>query len=183
MKHYSYFLEDFITQDRLNAINERLLRCHAQQEDPNAPAAGVTKTSTVLVVPYYELRDELEFFKDTCLELNRKFFGYDLFEITGINTLLYNTYNGNNKEEYDWHWDVTFDQPFDIKLTALLNISQTPYTGGELSLFVSGQENITDFSKPGSMIIFPSFVQHKVNPVTSGTRKTLAMFFMGPSWK
>jgi hypothetical protein len=183
MRHYSYFLKEFINQEHINAINEKLLHCHAQPEDINAPANGVTKTSNVLVVPYYELVDELEFFKDTCLELNRKHFGYDLHQTTGINTILYNTYSESNQGEYSWHWDVAFDEPFDIKLTALLNISQTPFTGGELSLFVSGEETIHDFSKPGSMLLFPSFVQHKVNPVTSGTRKTLTLFLMGPSWR
>ena len=34
--------------------------------------------------------------------------------------------------------------------------------------------------KPGYMIVFPSFLAHKVEPVTEGERISLAMWFWGP---
>ena len=44
------------------------------------------------------------------------------------------------------------------------------------------QYNIDEF-KSGAVLMFRSNVQHKVNPVLSGTRKTLSFFVRGPRWK
>ena len=54
------------------------------------------------------------------------------------------------------------------------------YRKGDLN-YLSKQE-IDDF-KPGAVLMFRSNVQHKVNPVLSGTRKTLSFFVRGPRWK
>ena len=69
-----------------------------------------------------------------------------------------------------------------IKFTVILNVSDD-YTGGEFQLNSGGDVmDITDF-KPGAALMFRSNVQHKVNPVLSGTRETLSFFIRGPRWK
>ena len=40
-----------------------------------------------------------------------------------------------------------------------------------------------DFDKPGSAIMFKSHLNHRVLPVTSGTRKSLTMFIFGPKFQ
>ena len=40
-----------------------------------------------------------------------------------------------------------------------------------------------EFNKPGSAIIFPSFINHKVNKITSGKRHTLAIWLSGPKFR
>ena len=62
-------------------------------------------------------------------------------------------------------------------------MSDTPYKGGDLRLFNQGPETVTDFKKPGSMILFDGFMSHEVTPVTQGTRKTIAIFMTGPKWR
>jgi PKHD-type hydroxylase len=37
--------------------------------------------------------------------------------------------------------------------------------------------------KQGQAIFFASFVRHRVVPITSGVRKSLVMWFGGPSFK
>ena len=37
--------------------------------------------------------------------------------------------------------------------------------------------------KKGSMIFFPSWVLHKVNPVTKGTRYSLVVWFLGAPFR
>ena len=70
-----------------------------------------------------------------------------------------------------------------IKLTALLNLSEEKYEGGELFLFRANELICNEFNTPGSAIIFPSFINHKVNKILSGRRHTLAIWFSGPKFR
>ena len=49
------------------------------------------------------------------------------------------------------------------------------YTGGELELAGLGHAA----ADQGAMVIFPSYMLHKVHPVRSGTRLSLVMWFLG----
>jgi len=72
----------------------------------------------------------------------------------------------------------------DIKLTCLLNLSEDDYSGGDLFLFDGGQEKKTEkFNNPGTAIIFPSFINHKVSKLISGKRNTLAIWWYGPKFR
>ena len=94
----------------------------------------------------------------------------------------YNIYEKG--EEYDWHTDGETFKASDIKLTALINISESPFTGGEFNLLNSKNVNLApELINPGSMIIFNSFILHKVDPIIKGTRKTLTFFAKGPAFK
>ena len=87
-------------------------------------------------------------------------------------------------EEYEWHKDAETFKASDIKLTALINISENSFSGGEFNLLNS--KNVTlapELSNPGSMIVFNSFILHKVDPIIKGTRKTLTFFAKGPAFK
>ena len=62
---------------------------------------------------------------------------------------------------------------------------QLPYTldafeGGELEFMSDGK--IAKL-KQGQAIFFASWLQHRVKPVTRGERKSLVMWFGGPSFK
>ena len=113
---------------------------------------------------------------------NNNFFGFDLHPLTNLKKLNYNIYNEG--QEYNWHIDAVPGDPVrDIKLTALLNLSEESYEGGELSLFRANEIECSEFNTPGSAIIFPSFINHKVNKITSGRRNTLAIWLSGPKFR
>ena len=38
-------------------------------------------------------------------------------------------------------------------------------------------------NRPGSFIVFPSFIQHRVLPVTKGTRRSLVGWASGPKFR
>ena len=72
----------------------------------------------------------------------------------------------------------------DIKLTVLINISDSFFSGGEFNLLNSNNPTLVhELNNPGSMVIFNSFTLHRVNPVTKGIRKTLTIFVKGPAFK
>ena len=63
-----------------------------------------------------------------------------------------------------------------ISFTLFLNDS---YEGGELNFFSDGDWVATSSSKTGDMVLFPSYLIHKVEPVTSGIRWALVGWCLG----
>jgi|TARA_A100000172_G_C3044038_1_gene111705 hypothetical protein len=111
-------------------------------------------------------------------------FGYITFKMFDDRLINFATYTSKEKDYYGWHVDRSPEgKNFDVKGTLLINMSDTPYKGGDLRLFNQGPETVTDFKKPGSMILFDGFMSHEVTPVTQGTRKTIAIFMTGPKWR
>jgi len=102
---------------------------------------------------------------------------------------------------YDWHCDSwespyenTNDKNFYNKIRKLsVTVSLTDpseYKGGELEFDfrnnVNGKPNIRkckEILPKGSICVFPSFVWHRVTPVTSGTRYSLVIWNIGHPFK
>ena len=93
-----------------------------------------------------------------------------------------NEYDGNIKAEYDWHSDGSNNHTHDIKLTILINASVKKYKGGEFSLFVNKPIHIAKLDNPGDVLMFTSNICHKVNPITSGKRHSITLFYKGPKF-
>ena len=72
---------------------------------------------------------------------------------------------------------------YDLKFTALVNVSEKEYSGGDFYLHLHQILKFEGFNQPGSLIIFPSFILHKVEPIIKGERKTLVHWRKGPTWQ
>jgi PKHD-type hydroxylase len=98
---------------------------------------------------------------------------------------------------YTWHQD-SFQENHMInekmmcrKLSVTVSLSNhNEYEGGELEFdFLDngkGGSNIhtcKDVKIKGSIVVFPSFLWHRVTPVTQGTRYSLVMWNNGVPWK
>ena len=105
---------------------------------------------------------------------------------------------------YDWHCD-SWDKPYDKlntkeygkirKLSMTCQLTDgSEYEGGELEFdFRNYDPHMRDESKhlrqareilpKGSIIVFPSFVWHRVKPVTKGVRYSLVMWSLGYPFK
>jgi PKHD-type hydroxylase len=104
---------------------------------------------------------------------------------------------------YDWHcdsWDKVYKKegPDNGKIRKLSMTCQltdgSEYEGGELEFdFRNYDPHMREESKhlkqakeilsKGSIIVFPSFVWHRVKPVTKGTRYSLVMWNLGYPFK
>tara|TARA_R110002020_G_C16260999_1_gene770466 strand:- start:132 stop:758 length:627 start_codon:yes stop_codon:yes gene_type:complete len=71
-----------------------------------------------------------------------------------------------------------------LSMTVLLNDN---YEGGEFQFSICNQEkcerHVPEFNKIGSIIVFPSDIEHRVAPVTKGVRYSLVVWFLGPPFK
>ena len=93
---------------------------------------------------------------------------------------------------YDWHCDSSEKEgPKIRKISMTCQLTDgSEYEGGELEFdFRNYDPHMRDESKhriqckeilpKGSIIVFPSFVWHRVKPVTSGTRYSLVVWHLG----
>jgi PKHD-type hydroxylase len=104
---------------------------------------------------------------------------------------------------YNWHCD-SYIEPFHNqnnpldpinhkirKLSISVNLSNPKdYKGGELQFDFRNTESkkreiktCKEILPKGSLIVFPSFVWHRVSPVTSGERNSLVMWNLGYPFK
>jgi PKHD-type hydroxylase len=100
------------------------------------------------------------------------------FDIWGYHDdLQYTTYYGNGGH-YDWHADLG-PGISNRKLSCVLQLSDPgEYEGGELQLNTGGTI-ISVKKEVGLICFFPSFVLHRVTPITSGVRTSLVTWLCG----
>ena len=85
---------------------------------------------------------------------------------------------------YDWHMDCDVNMEHEppvrkISMTLLLN-DPSEFEGGDLELMAPGRYAEL---KQGHAIIFASFLNHRVNPVTRGMRQSLVVWFGGKAFR
>jgi PKHD-type hydroxylase len=113
---------------------------------------------------------------------NRTNFGVD---IAMPFDLQFTEYHGSASGKYDWHQDVWLesDRCYDRKLSLVVQLSEPgDYEGGAFEFFGLQAPDAT-FAPRGSLLIFPSFLQHRVTPVTRGLRRSLVSWVEGPRWR
>lgn len=87
-------------------------------------------------------------------------------------------------QHYDWHVDnfPLSGKNTDRKVTVVVLLNDpSEFEGGEFQLRLYSQY-IAPLSK-GSMIAFPSILEHRVTPVTNGVRYSATMWFQGPRFR
>lgn len=107
---------------------------------------------------------------------------YYRFNMIGCNSIQYTKYK-KKKHKYDVHVDYYIDDERQLvrKLSAVLFLSDpSEYEGGKFQIIAKDSCYTTVEQKRGTIIFFPSFFLHRVTPVTSGTRRSLVMWIMGP---
>lgn len=179
MREAGYVVAKLFNENQIKTLNETIQSNLVKGNDnPNQKAI---KTSQVKFVRLFSVQKLIIPLIDFIMSSNSNHYGFDLFQLNPSKILNYNTYESN--EEYTWHIDATMQSPVrDIKLTCLLNCSEEKYDGGDLFLFRDGEVKIENFN-PGCAVIFPSFTNHKVEKITSGSRATLALWMDGPKFR
>jgi PKHD-type hydroxylase len=118
-------------------------------------------------------------------------FAKDFADVTSIEIMCradiqYTEYHGSEGGKYDWHHDIDWNRNdgWDRKISVTVQMSHPDeYEGGDFAMG-DGQEPLPDWHKEkGTVLLFPSYIVHRVAPVTSGVRKSLVAWFEGPTWR
>ena len=144
---------------------------------------GLDIKKRITSISWIPFKDMPEMYRDieaTMLKANNNHFGFDGLKLTEPAQFTHYHTGGF----YDWHMDndvVGKHEPpiRKISMTLLLSDPST-FEGGELEFMSKGKSAKL---KQGQAIFFASWLQHRVKPVTRGERKSLVMWFGGPSFK
>lgn len=114
------------------------------------------------------------------------------FDLTGfVEDLQFTVYEAPGGF-YTWHQDGLDGALADRKLTIVVQLSDpADYQGGELQFFevvdAYDRDELVEFtaqtSMRGTAVVFPAFEQHRVLPVTDGTRCSLVAWVAGPPFR
>ena len=145
--------------------------------------SGVDIEKRITTISWIPFKDMPEMYRDieqTMLQANNNHFGFERMQLTEPGQFTHYLTGGF----YEWHMDNDITgkhQPpvRKISMTLLLSDPST-FEGGELEFMSEGR---TAKLKQGQAIFFASWLQHRVKPVTKGERKSLVMWFGGPSFK
>lgn len=115
---------------------------------------------------------------------NRNAFGFD---INYLNDIQYTKYTAAENGKYDWHCDTFWCNPttFDRKLSIVIQLSNPlDYEGGDFEIDPQyAQPDANEIRTQGTVLVFPSFVRHRVTPVTKGVRRSLVSWIEGPKFR
>lgn len=119
-------------------------------------------------------------------KVNEEFYGFDLEDPEPMQVT---KYDETNQGFYSPHQDGVYDNvPLNGKVRKLsLSLQLTPpeyYEGGEFEFPDDKEKFIKEDSKAqGTVIFFPSYMNHGVTPVTKGTRYSLVCWVLGSNFK
>ncbi|MEM6331385.1 MAG: 2OG-Fe(II) oxygenase, partial [Planctomycetota bacterium] len=112
--------------------------------------------------------------------LNQEHYHFDIHDFDGGIQLA--RYDESDAGFYTWHMDAG-ERTATRKISISVQVSDPgAYEGGNLELFYKMRPFIADRTR-GAVVSFPSWVMHRVTPVTRGVRYSLVGWVAGPRWR
>ncbi len=113
---------------------------------------------------------------------NREAFSFDLTDFAESAQVA--RYEAAREGHFGWHSDIGAGAlAARRKLTVVVQLSDPgDYEGGALELWPDSSTH-TALAAQGTATIFPSFLLHRVTPVTRGTRWSLTLWAHGPAFR
>lgn len=180
-----YYFSDGFSKEELDKI-ENDVSSLPYEEATTAAGKSEVRTSQIKWVPqtndWWWLYEKLS---DYAVQGNNALWNFDLHQIP--EKIQYTEYYGTENGHYDWHADIGPGLLSKRKISITVQLSEPDeYIGGDLELFRGGSmEGPFDTAprKAGCVFIFPSFMMHRVTPVTKGTRKSFVLWLGGTHYK
>lgn len=182
------YWENFLSEEDINYLIEQ-----SKNETGQACIGGANNESVINAairttdISWVNLNDEnmrlWEKISEAVSKVNAQFFKFDLSGF--YEPMQIGTYKAESGGHYDWHIDASnTDMNTPRKLSMVMSLSDpSEFEGGELLIKTNRDTPISLELKKGRAWFFPSYVLHKVTPVTKGVRKSLVIWIGGPEFK
>ena len=111
------------------------------------------------------------------LNVNHEFWQYDITHSNQSEFLMYDV-----KGKYETHVDTFHQHSKDARKLTILVFLNDDFEGGKF--YIQNSHNRTyPEQKKGTVLIFPSFMPHGVEPITKGVRYSIVTWMVGPYFK
>lgn len=179
--------DNAFTNDEIKTIEEY---CDAIGTEAGVTFGGTTKEEyekhRVSNVKFHKRNSETEWIFDrlnfVIQAANEQFYNFNL---NGYSEFQYTTYDYNGR--YDFHADLAYGESrgngSDMRKLSLTLLLNDDFEGGEFQINLGKEEDaLTVPMHKGRVVLFPSFILHRVKPVISGVRKSLVVWTLGPKF-
>ena len=191
--HPFVFLDNWLTEEELKKINDycisqgveesKVIYNNGEQQTDSSIRQSSTK--------FHSMNDEnryiFEKIRDASSYINLQSYQFDLI---GFDFFQYGEYKAESNDFYNYHIDMTLGEgiphgmtyPRKLSLSIILN-DPSEYEGGELEFNWGMKEKIIVEQPKGRLIAFPSWLMHRVTPVTKGIRRSIVVWIVGSKFK
>jgi len=180
----TYYFKEAFTAKEIAKIDRYALGIDAQvaQVGEIGNVNEVTRKSTVRWLPRNEFTEWIyERIYGMVNEANEKIWH---FTINSMPELIQYTEYFEDGGHYDFHLDMGKGFPLCCrKISIAIQLSDpSEYEGGDFQI-VRGNTPENMIKGKGTALLFPSYLLHRVTPVTKGTRRSLVLWVGGGSFK
>jgi len=179
LSHYYYYDKGFTPQDCENII-ENFSNCCTQ---PATVFGNETKNETRRTnLAWIPRNKTTEWIYDKMFymakDANTSMFNFDITSL--CDKIQFACYDGDDGGVYRRHMDMGASDIYACrKLSIAVQLSKPEDYGG-------GKLKINSYYSPqsqGASCVFPSYIEHEVEPVTRGKRYSLVLWFYGPHFR
>ena len=176
-----YVFKSAFNDNEINFIKNLVKKYNSQKGTISNYVDLTYRSSNIKWLPYNNdtnwIYSKLNYLID---KANVECWNFDLFDKT--EQIQYGEYDSKEGGHYEFHMDVS-DNSINRKLSLSVQLSdENNYSGGDLQFFTNRKvRNAT--KEKGSVIIFPSYLMHRVKKVTGGKRESLVLWRHGPPLK
>lgn len=119
---------------------------------------------------------------DMAIEANNALWDFDLH--SAPEQIQYTEYYASEGGHYTWHQDIGPGMLSLRKVSITVQLSAPDeYEGGNLDIWQGGDGAITAPRGKGTVVIFPSYMMHRVSKVTAGTRRSFVLWLGGEHYR
>jgi PKHD-type hydroxylase len=113
---------------------------------------------------------------------NNALWNFDLQ--TAPEQIQFTEYHASQGGHYGWHQDIGPGMLSLRKVSITVQLSgPEDYQGGDLQIWQGGDNPIDAPKGKGTVVIFPSYMMHRVTKVTSGIRRSLVLWVGGEHYR
>lgn len=175
---YAY---DFLTSEECETLIE--ITTVIKGENPGAINKGPDYRK-VQAIPLHALGSKITWLTDRIQQAVRDFnYQFYRFDISALDGLSLCTYNAEQGSQYRAHNDCAINDGLMRKLTVVIQLTDPSEYQEGTTVVLDGEEQIPLKKERGSINIFPSFLTHRVDPITQGTRHALVTWVAGPPFR
>jgi PKHD-type hydroxylase len=184
-----YWFKEALTKEEVNLVIESVFKLPAEE----ATTLGPNNALRSSVVKWIPQNKDWDWLYQRLMKLAIEANGIWDFDLkSAFEQIQYTEYHASDAGHYDWHQDIGFGALASRrKISITIQLSESKdYKGGDLLIALGGSTKDGEFKNNhvcprglGKGVLFPSYMMHKVSPITKGTRKSLVLWVGGEHYR
>lgn len=181
----SYYWQTGFNSDELKTIDEGIKKLKLQKAQTAGNGKDDIRSSQIRWIPQNEewwwLYNKLS---DMIVTANNELWKFDLHSMP--EQIQFTEYYATENGHYTWHQDIGPGILSKRKISITVQLSDPgEYDGGVLEMWQGGPQDsaVKAYKGAGSVFIFPSYMMHRVTPVTRGVRKSFVLWVGGSHYR